>query len=101
MHRSEAVPSRSGRSRGLCLGRGGIAGSGHKEPVRASTLSGSDVFQRVIGANESLLPLAQVFDFKQSGLSSFDKLHDFVEHSIPDDMDKGGGVGVFVVFRGD
>ena len=87
MHRGKAVPSQGGCSWRLCLGRGGISGSGCEEPVGASAFSGSDVFQHVISADESLFPLAQVVNFKKPGLSSFDKFHNFVEDSIPYNMD--------------
>ena len=86
MHRGEAVSSRGGYSRGLCLGRGGVVGSGCEELVRASTLSGSNVFQRVVCADEGLFPLTQVFNFEEAGLSSFDKFHDLVEYSVPYNM---------------
>ena len=38
--------------------------------------------------------------FKKFGLSSFDKLHYFIENAFPGDMDKGRGVSMFIVFRG-
>ena len=101
VHRGEATSSRGGCSQCLCLGHGSISGSGRKEPVRTSALSRGDVLQCVVGADESLFPLAQVVNFKKSGLSSFDKFYDFVEHSIPYDVDQGGGMGMFIVLGGD